>query len=169
MPLCMLQFSTWAAADVSALPERPFREGDSVWEAVPAAPPGTGPPTPALPGSLPLSLCPWVLLQSLAEKASDILGLVEFSLYLLEPGITAPCLPSLEPGHLRLPVAGEPALGTSGPASLCQSQHLEALRGESGRSHLCSHFGRGFLSTDCVLGRARPAERRQRLWGAWPK
>ena len=43
MPPCMLQFSTWAAADVSAPPERPFREGDSVWEAVPAAPPGPGP------------------------------------------------------------------------------------------------------------------------------
>ena len=82
------------------------------------------PPTPALPGSLPLTVCPWVLPQCLAEKASDILGLVEFSLYLLEHGITAPDLPSLAPGYLRLPVAGEPALGTSGPASLCQSQHL---------------------------------------------
>lgn len=168
MPPCMLQFSTWAAADVSAPPERPFREGDSLGGS-PSCSAWHWPPAPALPGSLPLTLCPWVLPQCLAEKAPDTLGLVEFSLYLLEPGITAPALPSLAPGHLRLPVAGEPALGTSGPASLCQSQHLEALRGESGRSHLCSYFGRGFLSTDCVLGRARPAERRQQLWGAWPK
>lgn len=69
---------------------------------------------------------------------------------------------SLAPGHPRLPVGGEPAPGTSGPASWRQGQRLEALR-ESGRSQLCGHFGRCFLSTDCVRGRASPAERLQPL------
>lgn len=145
MPPCALQFSTWATADVSAPPEKPFREGDGLWEAAPAAPLGMA-PGPSLTWQLPLAPCPWVLSQRwpqcLAEKASRHSGFA--GVQSVSTGARHHCPSSAKPGtwpsesgRLSLPVAGEPAPGTSGPASLCQSQHLGVLR-ESLAGHICA-------------------------------
>ena len=91
----------------------------------------------AFPSLLVHGCCPKGGHSVLQRRPPAFLGLVEFSVHPLEPSITAPALPSLAPGHLSLSVAGEPAPGTSGPASLCQSQHLETLR-QSLAGHICA-------------------------------
>lgn len=166
MPPCALQFSTWATADVSAPPEKPFREGDGLWEAAPAAPLGMA-PGPSLTWQLPLAPCPWVLSQRwpqcLAEKASRHSGFA--GVQSVSTGARHHCPSSAKPGTWP----SESARGRGAcsrdfrPCQFVPEPTSWGFERESGRSHLCSHFGRYFLSTDCVLGWARPAERPQRL------